>query len=101
MRGHVYFCLHCMLIQALVYLVNLSFGGLPQVVSDSKVCEPLSWQHAYLHECGQTVKGELTEHNGCLCYKPQWLEISFSKLEQNQHATVCHYKRFIGCFSSV
>ena len=65
--GHVYFCLNCMFMHAFVYLVNLSFGGLPQVVSDGKVCEPLSWQHAHLQECGQTVREELTEHNGCFC----------------------------------
>lgn len=99
-RSHVCFCLRCMFMHAFVYLVNLSFGGLPQVVSDGKVCEPLSWQHAHLQECGQTVRGELTEHNGCLCYKPQWLEISFSKIEQNPHATVCIHKRFIDCLSS-
>lgn len=65
--GHVYFCLNCMFMHAFVYLVNLSFGGLPQVVSDGKVCEPLSWQHSHLQKCGQTVREELTEHNGCFC----------------------------------
>lgn len=70
-QGHVYVRLSCMFTHAFVYLVNLSFGGLPQVVSDGKVCEPLSWQHAHLQEHGQTVTGDLTEHNGCFCYKPQ------------------------------
>lgn len=78
---YIFVCTVCMFMHAFVYLVNSSFGGLPQVVSDGKVCELLSWQHAHLQQCGQTVREELTEHNGCLCYKPQWLEISFSKTE--------------------
>lgn len=81
LRVAVYFCLHCMFMHVFVYLVNLSFGGLPQVVSDGKAFELLSWQHAHLQKCGQTGRGELTEHNGCFCYSPQWLEIRFSKTE--------------------